>query len=97
MFQFIYFSSFQVHIWDIGGQATLRPFWRNYYEVTDGLIWVIDATSPLERLLESSYMLAEVLLSQSLSGVSILIFINKTDLSGSHSTALIEKVLSFTH
>ena len=33
---------FKLNIWDVGGQKTLRPYWRNYYEKTDGLIWVRD-------------------------------------------------------
>jgi ADP-ribosylation factor-like protein 2 len=33
-------------IWegDVGGQKTLRSYWRNYFEKTDSLIWVVDAT-----------------------------------------------------
>jgi ADP-ribosylation factor-like protein 2 len=27
----------------VGGQKTLRAYWRNYYEATDGLVWVVDA------------------------------------------------------
>jgi ADP-ribosylation factor-like protein 2 len=30
-------------VWDVGGQKTLRAYWRNYYEATDGLVWVVDA------------------------------------------------------
>ena len=30
-------------MWDVGGQKTLRAYWRNYYEATDGLVWVVDA------------------------------------------------------
>ena len=26
------------NIWDVGGQATLRPFWRNYYEAVNALV-----------------------------------------------------------
>jgi len=29
---------------DVGGQKTLRSYWRNYFEKTDVLIWVVDAT-----------------------------------------------------
>lgn len=29
---------------DVGGQTTLRSYWRNYFEKTDTLIWVVDAT-----------------------------------------------------
>lgn len=50
------FESFTLHtcryklnIWDVGGQKTLRPYWRNYYEKTDGLIWVVDSAD-LARL-----------------------------------------------
>lgn len=29
---------------DIGGQTSLRPYWRNYFEVTDAVIWVVDSS-----------------------------------------------------
>lgn len=32
---------------DVGGQKTLRSYWRNYFEKTDALIWVVDATDRL--------------------------------------------------
>lgn len=32
---------------DVGGQKTLRSYWRNYFEKTDALIWVVDATDKL--------------------------------------------------
>ena len=32
-----------LNFWDIGGQKSIRPFWRNYYEETDGIVWVIDS------------------------------------------------------
>jgi len=28
---------------DVGGQRTLRPYWRNYFEQTDGIVWVVDS------------------------------------------------------
>ena len=28
----------------MGGQKTLRTYWKNYFEKTDTLIWVVDAT-----------------------------------------------------
>ncbi len=33
----------------MGGQKTLRTYWKNYFEKTDTLIWVVDATDR-ERL-----------------------------------------------
>lgn len=28
---------------DVGGQKSLRPYWRNYFEQTDALVWVVDS------------------------------------------------------
>lgn len=28
---------------DVGGQRTLRPYWRNYFERTDAIVWVVDS------------------------------------------------------
>ena len=32
--------SYKLNLWDVGGQKSLRSYWRNYFEETDGLIWV---------------------------------------------------------
>ena len=37
------YRQYRLNIWDVGGQKTLRSYWRNYYEQTDGLIWVVDS------------------------------------------------------
>jgi len=34
---------------DVGGQKTLRAYWKNYFEQTDGVVWVVDSTDR-ERL-----------------------------------------------
>ena len=34
---------YRLNIWDVGGQKTLRSYWRNYFEATDGLVWVVDS------------------------------------------------------
>lgn len=34
---------FKLNFWDVGGQKSLRSYWRNYFESTDGLIWVVDS------------------------------------------------------
>lgn len=36
-------NGYSVNIWDVGGQKTLRSYWRNYFEATDGLVWVVDS------------------------------------------------------
>lgn len=30
--------SFKLNVWDVGGQKSLRSYWRNYFESTDGLV-----------------------------------------------------------
>lgn len=35
--------SFLLNVWDVGGQRSLRSYWRNYFEATDGLVWVVDS------------------------------------------------------
>jgi len=36
-------GGFKLNVWDIGGQKHIRPYWKNYYENTDALIYVIDS------------------------------------------------------
>lgn len=38
----LYFPPLQLG--DVGGQRTLRPYWRNYFEQTDALVWVVDSS-----------------------------------------------------
>ncbi|KAI9833992.1 MAG: hypothetical protein M1826_005897 [Phylliscum demangeonii] len=66
---------------DVGGQKTLRSYWRNYFEKTDALIWVVDATDRL-RLDDCRAELAALLQEERLSGASLLVFANKTDING---------------
>lgn len=39
----VYCRSYKLNIWDVGGQKSLRSYWRNYFERTDGLVWVVDS------------------------------------------------------
>ena len=36
-------EGFKLNVWDIGGQRKIRPYWRNYFDNTDILIYVIDS------------------------------------------------------
>ncbi|CAM9278401.1 unnamed protein product [Pylaiella littoralis] len=37
------YKGYKLNVWDVGGQQTIRSYWRNYFEQTDGLIWVVDS------------------------------------------------------
>ena len=41
------YKDYMINLWDIGGQTTIRSYWRNYFEQTDGLIWVVDSSDKL--------------------------------------------------
>lgn len=87
------YKSFRLNIWDVGGQKTLRSYWRNYYEQTDGLVWVVDS-SDLRRLDDCKEELHNVLQEERLSGASLLVFANKQDIRGALKPADIAKVLN---
>ena len=53
-----------MNIWDIGGQTTIRSYWRNYFEQTDGLIWVVDSGDRSDRFLDCKRVLESVLESE---------------------------------
>lgn len=36
-------------MWDLGGQTSIRPYWRCYYPNTDAIIFVVDSCDS-ERL-----------------------------------------------
>ena len=72
-------NGLKLNVWDIGGQKAIRPYWKNYYENTDALIWVIDSTDR-RRMEETGIELNELLMEEKLLTVPLLIFANKQDL-----------------
>lgn len=56
-------SRFKLNIWDVGGQKSLRSYWRNYFESTDGLVWVVDSADRL-RLEDCRQELSTLLLEE---------------------------------
>ncbi|OQE23609.1 hypothetical protein PENSTE_c008G03240 [Penicillium steckii] len=57
------FEGYKLNIWDVGGQRTLRSYWKNYFEKTDTLVWVVDATDRL-RVEDCREELAGLLLEE---------------------------------
>uniref|UniRef100_A0A3B4DBC8 ADP-ribosylation factor-like protein 3 n=1 Tax=Pygocentrus nattereri TaxID=42514 RepID=A0A3B4DBC8_PYGNA len=86
-------QGFKLNVWDIGGQRKIRPYWRNYFENTDLLIYVIDSTDK-KRFEETGQELAELLEEEKLSMVPLLIFANKQDLMTAASASELAEGLS---
>jgi ADP-ribosylation factor-like protein 2 len=82
--QTLEYRGFRLNVWDVGGQKTIRSYWRNYFEQTDGLIWVVDSADR-RRLRDCRDELAALLGQEKLAGATILVLANKQDLAGALS------------
>ncbi|XP_049277897.1 ADP-ribosylation factor-like protein 3 isoform X1 [Anopheles funestus] len=85
-------EGFKLNVWDIGGQSKIRPYWKNYFENTDVLIYVIDS-SDKKRLEETGDELTELLLDDKLKSVPLLVFANKQDVVGALKASEIAECL----
>ncbi len=73
-------DGFKLNVWDVGGQREIRPYWRNYFDNTDALVYVIDSADG-ERLEEVNIELSRLIAEEEkLTGVPLLVFANKQDL-----------------
>jgi len=86
------YRGYKLNVWDVGGQQTIRSYWRNYFEETDGLIWVVDS-SDRWRLEDCKRELHSLLGQEKLAGCSLLVLANKQDLAGALSADEIAEVL----
>lgn len=85
------YNGYTLNLWDVGGQKSLRSYWRNYFESTDGLIWVVDSADKMR--MESCKSELEVLLQEErLGGATLLVLANKQDLPGALSSQEIKDV-----
>ena len=37
------YKNLKFQVWDLGGQTSIRPYWRCYYSNTDAIIYVVDS------------------------------------------------------
>lgn len=84
---------YTLNMWDVGGQKSLRSYWRNYFECTDGLVWVVDSADRM-RLESCREELLVLLKEERLAGATLLVLANKQDLPGALSAQEIKDVSS---
>ena len=84
--------SFSINLWDIGGQSSIRAYWRNYFEQTDGVIWVVDSVD-ISRLSLVKDEFQSILQQEKLVGATLLVFANKQDVQGALTTDQIAEAL----
>ncbi|KAI7883463.1 ARF/SAR superfamily [Lichtheimia hyalospora FSU 10163] len=85
-------NGYKLNIWDVGGQKSIRSYWRNYFEQTDALVWVVDSADHL-RLDDCRRELANLLQEERLAGATLLVFANKQDLPGAYSVRELRQAL----
>ncbi|KAH8113388.1 ARF SAR [Phellopilus nigrolimitatus] len=77
----VQYKNLKFQVWDLGGQSSIRPYWRCYFPNTSAIIYVIDA-SDHARLETSRTELLTMLSEDELRGVPLLVFANKQDVGG---------------
>lgn len=83
---------YTLNMWDVGGQKSLRSYWRNYFECTDGLVWVVDSADRM-RMQACRDELHALLQEERLAGATLLVLANKQDVPGALSGAEIKEIL----
>ena len=79
-------------VWDLGGQANLRPSWAQYFTATDAVIVVVDSTDRA-RVGIVRGELQTLLRSEHLAKACILIYANKQDLPDAMPVAELSEAL----
>ncbi|CAK9780504.1 unnamed protein product [Cutaneotrichosporon oleaginosum] len=86
------YKNINFQVWDLGGQSSIRPYWRCYYANTQAIIYVIDSADTA-RLPTSRSELLTMLAEEELKNVPVLVFANKQDMAGALSPAEISDKL----
>lgn len=73
------YKNIKFQVWDLGGQSSIRPYWRCYYPNTDAVIFVVDSTD-VERLETARAELFALLEEEELKDAKLLIMANKQDM-----------------
>jgi len=85
----------KLNVWDIGGQKHIRPYWKNYYANTDGVVYVVDSSDE-RRMDEAAEELTELCGQEELAGVPVLVLANKQDLLNAKGAADLMEELEIT-
>lgn len=74
----VQYGNLNFDVWDLGGQTSIRPYWRSYYANTAAVIFVVDSTD-IERLEIAADELRNMLNEEELKDAALLVFANKQD------------------
>nr|ACO14774.1 GTP-binding ADP-ribosylation factor homolog 1 protein [Caligus clemensi] len=88
----VVYDNIKFQVWDLGGQTSIRPYWRCYYSNTDAIIYVVDSADR-DRIGISKEELLSMLEEEELSDAILLVMANKQDIPGAMSPAEVHSAL----
>ncbi|KAK8283582.1 hypothetical protein V6Z12_D08G104800 [Gossypium hirsutum] len=88
----VQYNNIKFQVWDLGGQTSIRPYWRCYFPNTQAIIYVVDS-SDTDRLVIAKEEFHAILEEEELRGAVVLIFANKQDLPGALDAAAVTEAL----
>lgn len=86
------YKNLKFQVWDLGGQTSIRPYWRCYYSNTDAIIYVVDSMDK-ERMSISKQELVSMLEEEELKNSTLVVFANKQDIPGALTETEVAKEL----
>ena len=89
------YKNLKLNVWDLGGQTSIRPYWRCYYSNTAAVIFVVDSTDK-DRMNTASKELHMMLKEEELQDSALLVFANKQDLPGALTASEVSEQLQLT-
>ncbi|KAI9296622.1 ARF/SAR superfamily [Neoconidiobolus thromboides FSU 785] len=90
------YKNVNFQVWDLGGQTSIRPYWRCYYANTDAVIYVVDSCDK-DRISTSKEELLSMLEEEDLQDAVLLVFANKQDMQGAMTSAEVSEALGLSH
>ncbi|KAF7231949.1 hypothetical protein EG68_04094, partial [Paragonimus skrjabini miyazakii] len=77
----VVYKNLKFQVWDLGGQTSIRPYWRCYYSNTDAIIYVVDSMDR-DRVGISKQELVSMLEEEELNSAVLVVLANKQDIPG---------------
>merc|ERR1712142_1213427 len=86
------YKNLRFQVWDLGGQTSIRPYWRCYYSNTDAIIYVVDSADR-DRIGISKQELVSMLEEEELKSAILVVLANKRDMEGAMTVAEVHSAL----
>merc|ERR1712232_1194869 len=91
----VQYKNIKFQVWDLGGQTSIRPYWRCYYANTNAIIYVVDSADP-ERIGISKEELISMMEEEELKNAALLVLANKQDLPGALDVEHVSEALGLS-